>query len=224
MATRPNKTGGNDNYVAEVAAGQTTIRASEVDGDLNEIYSNIDNGNLSPAAGIAYTKLALTNKIATTDIKNFNVTVGKIAIGATTNNFQSGAVLANLNINDGEGVISTISTFTPRGGRVILFGKPALTVSVNGVGGVNLATIRLYRNSAGAGFILQRSWDFPISFQTGGGAADSVTYPLPLPEYHDVPATVTQIYEWRGFSPAASSVFIKTPAANTGITYAIELS
>lgn len=93
MATRPTKTGGNTTYTAEVASGNTTIKSSEIDGDLTEIYSNITNANVASGAAIAYSKLALTNSIVTADltanavttakITDANITAAKLINGAT---------------------------------------------------------------------------------------------------------------------------------------------
>jgi len=84
MATRPAKTGGNTTYVAEVAGGNTLIKASEVDGDLLQIYTNIDNSNIASAAAIAYSKLNLTNSIVAGDLTSSSVTNPKLAANAIT--------------------------------------------------------------------------------------------------------------------------------------------
>lgn len=84
MATRPAKTGGNTTYVAEVAGGNTLIKASEVDGDLLQIYTNIDNSNVAAAAAIAYSKLNLSNSIVAGDLTASSVTNPKLAANAVT--------------------------------------------------------------------------------------------------------------------------------------------
>src|SRR5437879_3916743 len=94
MATRPPKTAGNTTYTAEVTAGVTTIKASEVDGDLNEIYSNITDVNVVVGAnldGAKFLNLSIgsgklaANAVTTTKITDQAVTTPKIATGNSVN-------------------------------------------------------------------------------------------------------------------------------------------
>jgi hypothetical protein len=84
MATRPVKTAGSNTYTGEVSLGASTIKASEVDADFAELYSNITNVNVAAGAAIAYSKLNLANSIATGDLADGAVTTAKIAAGAVS--------------------------------------------------------------------------------------------------------------------------------------------
>jgi hypothetical protein len=85
LVTRPSKTGGNTTYVAEVAAGFTTIKATEVDADLDAIINggvnNIETANIA-AAGLGSAAIA-ANAITTAKIADAAVTAAKLANGAT---------------------------------------------------------------------------------------------------------------------------------------------
>lgn len=86
VITRPTKTGGNTTYVAEVAAGQTKIKAVEVDGDLNLLYAtinNLDGGNIADGS------------INTADLTDLAVTTAKLgALAVTTAKLADDSVTA----------------------------------------------------------------------------------------------------------------------------------
>lgn len=86
LVTRPTKTGGFTTYVEEVANGNTTILASEVDADLNAIITggvnNIETANIN-SAGLDTAAFA-DNSITTDKIANDAVTTDQIADDAVT--------------------------------------------------------------------------------------------------------------------------------------------
>ena len=83
LVNRPFKVGGTTNYVDEVALGNTTILAAEVDDDLNTLYDefngNIDNANIKVGANIATSKLALDGGLQTGHYADGSVTLAKLA-------------------------------------------------------------------------------------------------------------------------------------------------
>lgn len=93
MAIRPNKTGGNQTYTAEVAGGNTTIKASEVDNDFLQLYTALDDSNilvssiatnrLRSDAGITIGMLG-TDSVTTAKILNANVTQPKLSTDSVT--------------------------------------------------------------------------------------------------------------------------------------------
>jgi hypothetical protein len=68
---RPPKTGGTRRYTNEVAAGFDLIRETEVDGDLDIVYGEVNGGlddtNIRPGASIDYSKLDLTGRLQGSD-------------------------------------------------------------------------------------------------------------------------------------------------------------
>ena len=120
LINRPTKLGGNNTYVAEVAAGFTIIRANEVDGDFNIIYDafdgNISNDNIDAAAAIAYSKLDLTDSIVNADIAA-GAAIGR---GKLAQNSVASAVTAGLLIADVEtALLTTPISITAAGGTII---------------------------------------------------------------------------------------------------------
>lgn len=190
----------NDNF----SAAQTAINSI----DANQINTSAV-GNLEIAA----------DAVTTAKILDANVTTGKLAIGATLNNFVSISAVASLSVFSSEAVLGTLPTFTARGGRVILFGKAGLSVFVSGGVGAQTATLRLYRKTGAGAFTLIASWNFIIQTLNG---SDSMTSPIPVPEFSEVPSAAGQIYEWRVFSPSGTLIF-QTPGTFTGVLYAAEL-
>jgi hypothetical protein len=72
LILRPPKTGGTSRYTSEVQNGFDLIRETEVDGDLDTIYSEfnggIDDENIRPGASIDYSKLDLHGRIEPGDL------------------------------------------------------------------------------------------------------------------------------------------------------------
>lgn len=111
MATRQAKYGGLTTYAAELAAGFPLIKASEVDSDLEQLYTNITNGNVAAGAAIAYSKLNLTNQLLTADLTDNIITTPKIldsavstaklaALAVTTAKITAGASIVQFQIGD----------------------------------------------------------------------------------------------------------------------------
>jgi hypothetical protein len=113
---RPLKAGGNRRYTDEVAAGHTDIIDTEIDGDLDTVYTlvngNLEDANIKAGAGIVRSKLSLgtdwivnadvnsaaaiaKSKLAALDIVNADVN-GAAAIARSKLNFGSGLVDADI--------------------------------------------------------------------------------------------------------------------------------
>src|SRR5262245_50187189 len=94
--SRPAKQGGATTYGGKVSAGYTTILASEMDADLDTIYSawntgvdgtNIQAGSITGdklAPGAVGTRELANSGIQTVDIGDLQVTTPKIADGSVT--------------------------------------------------------------------------------------------------------------------------------------------
>jgi len=94
--TRPSKEGGATTYQGKVAAGYTKILASEVDADLDKIYSawntGVDGSNIQPgsitggmlAPGAVGTRELADGGVQTVDIGAQQVTLAKLAPEVTT--------------------------------------------------------------------------------------------------------------------------------------------
>src|SRR5262249_31767919 len=151
-------------------------KSAEVDADLNEIYTNITNINIASGAAIAYTKLALTNKIVSGDLTAGSVLTAAIAdssspsTGVTGPKIAAGAVpvakLAatatirtvvpptavthNLNIFNTETPIATAPSTTLVGGYVLVICPIAATVQYAATVLTNKAvTLKLWGGAAG---------------------------------------------------------------------------
>ena len=93
---RPTKQGGATTYQGKVSAGYTTILASEMDADLDTIYSawntgvdttNIRDGSITGAKlapGAVGSRELADGGVATVDIADAAVTTPKLADGAVT--------------------------------------------------------------------------------------------------------------------------------------------
>ena len=94
--TRPTKQGGATTYQGKVGAGYTTILASEMDADLDTIYSawntGVDGSNIRPgvitggmlAPGAVGSRELADGGVATVDLADAAVTTPKLADGAVT--------------------------------------------------------------------------------------------------------------------------------------------
>lgn len=125
LVTRPTKTCGTTSYVAEVAAGCTTIKSSEVDADFNAVITggvnNIETANINSAG------------LGTAAYANLSVTTGKIAVGAAAATTvrdpeppTTGWVPAATTGSAAEITLDTTAIST-RGGSILIF------VSLNGM-------------------------------------------------------------------------------------------
>lgn len=214
MATRPAKTGGNTTYVAEVAAGQTTIKASEVDGDLNEIYSNISNVNVAAGAAIVYSKLNLTGTIVNADISSSAAIAGsKLAAGVSINGESIANVTTALGFTTVETTVVQLGGITTRGGKVLLFGTGGLAIAINGTT-TGTVTLRVYRD---AGVIAT----FVTPLQNINAALVNLPYSIPI--WRDAPVAGTYVYKVTGQTSAAG-VSILSNAASAGAWIAWEMS
>lgn len=213
LVSRPTKTAGNTTYVAEVAAGATTIKASEVDADFNAIITggvnNIETANIN-AAGLAAAALA-ANAVTTVKIADLNVTTGKLAVGASVNALQTAAVTTGLSFDTVETTVLTLPAITTRGGRVIIIGSGAFAAE-NGAGTQATITIRIKR-----GGVTQHTITYTL---IGGSASHKV--PIPPPFFTEAPAAGTYTYTIT-MQTNDANLDISTPGSNAGSYWAVEL-
>jgi hypothetical protein len=205
LIARPTKTGGTTTYTAEVAAGQTVIRAAEVDADLNTIYALV-NGNLEDANladDISGTKLADLS-VPYTKLGDLSIPTGKLEVHASSPQIAIASPTTGLAFSTVETTIVTLPAITTRGGRVRL----------SGVWGVRVA----FSTTAGGTVILRikRNGSVLITVEIGveaGAVPQSI--PLPAPAYTDTPAAGTWTYTITGQTDSAS-IELHTGAGNTG--------
>lgn len=207
LITRPLKIGGNTTYVAEVAGGNTIIRANEVDDDLGTIITDY-NGNVTEA------NLA-DNAVTSAKLAPLAVTSAKIAVNATMHGITFGAFAAGTYTGPlTNQVICTMVPLTTRGGRVLLFGAGTMTYNVTSV-----AADFIMRLKRGSTVLLTQTF----SFQAAGSAQCLVA--LPTPMFVDSPAAGTYTYTIEVDNPA-SVLYVgnASSGANPGIYWGIELS
>lgn len=169
MAVRPTKTGGNQTYTAEVAGGNVTIKASEVDGDLNAIFTSIDDTNITVAsvatnrlradAGIT-TGMLGANSVTTAKIADINVTAAKVATNAigntkiiagataTTTADNTNISLVTLTTTTEATLAAQALTFTPRTGAAYFVMPQAIGFADSGTGGGFNISFKLYDDAA----------------------------------------------------------------------------
>lgn len=134
MATRVIKTGSTG---VEFTTAPEPLQIQDLDGDLDAIFSGIDNTNIAPSANIATSKIAQDGGIQTGHLANGAVTLPKIAPGATLSTLVSAAALANQSGLTAETAICTLPTITTRGGLVVIGGGIGLVaVMLGGVQGI----------------------------------------------------------------------------------------
>lgn len=204
MATTPRiaKTGSNLTFVAEVAGGNTTILASEVDADFDAIFGdyngNIDSNNLATDAvvtdaitdlNVTTGKLAseavttgklATDAITTVKITDANVTTAKLAIGATVNSSDEATTETPNSITSVSGETQwETATLTSRGGTILILATAGGYVTAPLASGSVQFTLRLKR---GFGGTLLRTIDGEALGSHSGATADrfpwSVTFAL----------------------------------------------
>lgn len=157
---RPPKTGGTRRYTNEVASGFDLIRETEVDGDLDIVYGEVNGGlddtNIRPGASIDYSKLDLTGRLQGSDFDPTPTTplppgafptggidTPSLALDATTqfaNVAGASITLPHALLDTTELTVSTITTSpASRGGLIWLmgifsgwFGAPGVEVSLIG--------------------------------------------------------------------------------------------
>ncbi len=210
IVSRPVKTCGTTAYSDEVAAGCVTIKASEVDADLNAILTggvnNIEAANIVDLT-ISTAKLASVS-VTTAKLADLGVTSGKLAVGATVNAGPStGAVVGGLTITSLQGVvtIATLPALVTRGGKVVVVGTQALIFSSGG--SANTLTISLKRNGT------------PIALQLFDGFVMTTT--IPAIQFVDTPSAGSNTYT---VTVQVSGGSAKTATTFAGAYQALELS
>jgi len=224
MATRPAKAGGNTTYVAEVAGGNTLIRASEVDGDLLQIFTNIDNSNVAAAAAIAYSKLNLNNSIVAADLTASSVTNPKLAANAITiakmgpnsifRQLADGASEATGDIaNAVESIVLDVSFVTPPvGGLVVVHGTMGgqFTGTAGDIGGNNTLTVIIREGGTPAtvdGTIRRTMRLIANPTNTAGGAWSNTLTQLPgtVSSFYMSASTATRYKLTASYNPGTST-------------------
>lgn len=237
MASRVIKTGSTG---TEFATAPQPLAISDLDADLDAIFTNIDNTNIKTGAAIATAKLAsdlgivagmiaslavTTAKLAdlavtTAKINDLAVTIGKLALGAATSTGVNVAPPALTTSDTAEHDIAVLPSMVVRGGRVILFGtiamRAALAASIGG--GAGTITFRLYR-----GVTLLMTWVHTFGVTVSGGATVAWDFPLPTPAYTEFPGAGTYTYKLTGQS-SAGVVQLIVPGANSGQFFAQEFA
>jgi len=211
LISRPIKTGLTYTYVDEVLAGETTIKATEVDADLDAILAqvngNIDVNNLAndavetakiKDAQITTAKLA-TGSVKTATISDLNVissklapnavTAGKLADGVVITDLVTGTVATNLDVTTVETTLATIPGLVIAASNVAVL-VPSFFAIAHFLGGSSATiTVRLKRDA-----LLICEWVLwqpltPIMFYTG-----SLMIPLSIYINLPVPGTYTYTY------------------------------
>lgn len=213
LVTRPTKTCGTTTYTAEVAAGCTTIKSSEVDADLNAIITsgvnNIETANIN-AAGLGTAAYA-----------NLSVTGAKLAAGAAINTQNIASVSNGVNITTTtETTIVTFASITTRGGRVVIDGSWALNYRLKIGPSLNTITVRLKMDAATIHTVNINPNNTDTGFNLQG-------YDIPFPTFSHVPSAAahTYIITVQGSNFGVGGLdFINTEASNSGSASVIELS
>lgn len=241
LVTRPTKTGGFTTYTEEVANGNTTILASEVDADLNAIITggvnNIETANIN-ANGLDTAAIAdnaiTTDKIAndavtidkiaddsvdTAQIVDEAVTTDKIAVNATINAFQGATVNTGLSFSTVETTIVTLPSITTRGGIPEVVGSWGLTLVLNDIASSETVTLRVKRDAVTV---------YTIITTVSGTAAGSeiIRVPVPPPYWFDaflVGSPGSYVYTITGQTSNAS-VGLTTDGASAGAFFVKELA
>lgn len=222
MATRPAKTGGNTTYVAEVAGGNTLIKASEVDGDLLQIYTNIDNSNIAAAAAIAYSKLNLSNSLVAGDLTASSVTNPKLAANAITiAKMGPSSIFRQLIDGTNEGtadVVDTVETIvleavfgtTPVGGLILVHATMGGQFRGTGTtGGTNTLTVIL-REGGTAGVAdgtIRRTMNLIAQPDVSAGGTWSTLTQIPgtVTSFYMSASTATRYKLTASYAPGAST-------------------
>src|SRR5438046_2127478 len=195
MATRVTKTGSTD---VEFTTAPQPWQIAELDGDLDQIFANIDNSNIKAGAAIATSKIAADGGITTAYLANGAVTTPKIADASVTPaklSFITGGapvtvqigIVAGLTITT-EQTVATLPSITIVTGQTIMFFGTAHAIHQSpSNSGLCTATWRLKR---GATTIF--TWDFLNNFAIPTGGGQSI--PIPTPQAVDKPTGGTYIY------------------------------
>jgi len=199
---RPIKSGGARTYVGEVAAGSTTITDTEVDGDVDTIYSefngNIDNANIKVGAGIATSKIAQDSGLVVGHLADNAVTLAKTASGAASANGDlqlsstpfPGTALAGVDTT-----ILTSASITPRGLLSVLL-VDAVLIGVSSLADAQSSniTVRLKLNA-----VLVTDGEVNIIHaNNAGGGTTSFPFTVVIP-YRQTGLAGAQVYTLTAF-------------------------
>lgn len=125
--TRPVKTGGTTRYTDEVTAGFDTIKATEVDADVDLAYQTInalDDANIVTGANIAGSKIVFADNtingsklvdasVGVAKLVNASITTGKLAVGAAIHQFVKATGTASWDITPATTLCAQM-TWAPR--------------------------------------------------------------------------------------------------------------
>lgn len=234
LILRPVKTHGFREYTQEVAADPADkIKAAEVDGDLDTVYTlvngNLESANLSPAAAIVGTQLSGAAGIvgaqlaAGANIQGSQLAAaagilgGQLAVSASWQSYQAAAVTTGLGPFTAETTLWTAPAITTRGGLVVIYGHWSAFAVVTSVGGVASATVRLKED----GVTIDTA---DHSLTVVGAVGTNITLPIPPILAVRPTAAGPHIYSLTLASTTAVTTTLWTPAANAGSFIALELS
>lgn len=214
--TRPSKTAGTTQFSTEVAAGADDILAAEVDAELNTIVAavnNLDDGNLSPTAGISTSKIAqVAGWISTTSLADLGVTLPKLAVGATLHAGAAGFITSGQLIGTTETPLGATVAFVSRGGLVVVFGSLMLGLSGNN----DTLIFRLYRD---ADVVPLATWQL----EAGGGPSLNQLLAFPVLRSDVAGGPGSRTYRVTG-QVQNGTIFATTSGANSGLLIALEFA
>lgn len=187
-------------------AAATTIVASEANADLNTIYNEF-NGSIA-AANLA------SNAVTTAKILDANVTLAKLAVGATIRNFVAAAVTAGQTYTTVESTIGTSGAVTWSGGRVFIISSIGGTIGRASSGATESMTIRAKIDG-----VTTESRTMDCSQTTG----TSIVWPICFPVIVLTPSAGSHTLILTVQSTSAN-VNINTQASNAGSIYFVELA
>lgn len=191
-------------------AAATTIVASEMNADLNTIYNEF-NGSIA-AANLA------SNAVTTAKILDANVTLAKLAVGASRNIALAAAVTAGLSFTTVETTLVTSGAQTFRGGTVLIF--PAIggvLYHFSDPGTARTLTVRYKIDGVTSQTIISTSLNDTI------GSTDRLGHPLAIPPMLLTPTAGSHTLTITAQTSSAD-MQVDTDAASPGVVLFVELA
>lgn len=177
MATisRPTKTGGTDRYTTEVLAGFDTIKATEVDADLDRAYQTIntlDDANIIVGANINGNKIA-TGTLPGAKLASGSITDAQISASANIQGTKIAAgTITNTQISPAAGIVgmklanATIAAINMANGAVLRQVVTAAPLAAQDFQGeTSVVTFPAVNIHAGAHVVIAGNWALAIRHQ-----------------------------------------------------------